>query len=101
VPDATVVPTASLQLHGGQPNPFNPSTTLRFTLGRPMTVALDIVDVRGRLVRHLQAGELSAGDHAARWDGRDDSGAAVAGGVYLAQLKGKGASALAKLLLVK
>ncbi len=101
VPPAARATAAPVQLQGGRPNPFNPSTTITFTLARPMAVALDVLDLRGRLVRCLQTGVLPAGDHRARWDGRDAEGAAVAGGVYLARLSGEGASALTKLMLLK
>lgn len=101
VPEAPVAAAAPLHLHGSHPNPFNPSTTLTFTLDRPMAVSLEVLDVRGRLVRQLRSGVLAAGDHAVRWDGRDDAGATVAGGVYLARLAGEGGSALTKLMLVK
>jgi hypothetical protein len=101
VSDAPVATATPLQLHGSRPNPFNPSTTIPFTIARPMAVALDVLDIQGRLVRHLQTGVLPAGDHTARWDGRDADGAAVAGGVYLARLTGEGARAMTKLLLLK
>jgi hypothetical protein len=68
------------------PNPFNPKTTLRFALAAPARVDLAIYDARGRLVRRLAAGELPAGQHSLDWDGRDESGRALASGIYLARL---------------
>lgn len=69
------------------PNPFNPRTTLTFTLDAPAEVALAIHDARGRLVREFPAGVVPAGSHAVTWDGRDDAGQDVAAGVYLACLR--------------
>lgn len=68
------------------PNPFNPSTQLRFELAQAAHVELAIYDVRGRLVRSLANGRLPGGAHSRRWDGQDASGRPVASGVYLARL---------------
>ncbi len=64
------------------PNPFNPRTTLRFSLARAERVRLAIVDARGRQVRQLLDATLPAGNHESVWNGADDSGRAVASGVY-------------------
>ena len=68
------------------PNPFNPATTLRFSLPVGGRIRLDVVDVAGRLVRKLLDGDFAAGRHEARWDGRDDTGRGVASGSYFARL---------------
>lgn len=68
------------------PNPFNPRTTLRFDLPGSALVHLAIYDLRGRLVRSLVDEELMPGAHATTWDGRDDTGAHVASGTYLARI---------------
>lgn len=105
--DLTATPSAPaaadplLTWRGNQPNPFNPSTTLRFTLARTTPVTVDVLDVRGRLVRRLHAGALTAGEHAVHWDGCSDDSTPAAGGVYLARLGGDGGSALLKLVLVR
>lgn len=70
------------------PNPFNPSTTLRFDLPRAGSVDLAIYDLRGRLVQSVVAGRhLDAGRHRMQWGGRDDAGQIVASGVYLVRLR--------------
>jgi len=68
------------------PNPFNPSTTLRFGLPEAGHVTLAVYDVNGRLVRNLAASRLEAGQHEVVWDGRDSNGREVASGVYMARL---------------
>jgi hypothetical protein len=75
------------RLEAAWPNPFNPSTQLRYEVASTSHVDLDIVNVNGRRVRRLVAGVVSAGAHSARWDGRDDDGRAVSSGVYLARLR--------------
>ena len=70
------------------PNPFNPSTNVRFELWRDDEVRLDVYDLAGRRVRGLVQARYPAGSHALRWDGRDDRGRALASGSYLIQLRG-------------
>jgi hypothetical protein len=59
---------------------------LRFTLPSPAEVRLRVVDLSGRLVREIRAGEMSAGTHAVRWDQDDADGRRVSSGVYFATL---------------
>lgn len=96
------VPT-QLALLGNAPNPFNPATTIAFTIpsGGAPDHALNIYDPRGRLVRQLSRGALSAGRHEATWDGRDDHGAALSAGVYLYRLEADGRKLSGKMVLVK
>lgn len=68
------------------PNPFNPTTTIRFALPVAGSAKLAVYDVTGRLVRTLFDGDLGSGAHEAIWDGRDASGRGAASGVYLARL---------------
>jgi choice-of-anchor B domain-containing protein len=75
------------RLEPNVPNPFNPSTTIRFTIERAGTTSLRIHDIRGRLVRSLWNGPLVAGSHTAIWNGRDDRDRAVASGVYVLRLE--------------
>ncbi len=86
---------------GCRPNPFNPSATLHFTLPAAGSARLAVHDMQGRLVRTLVAGALPAGEHAVRWDGRDQRGAPVASGMYLARLSAGGQARAVKLLLAR
>jgi hypothetical protein len=86
------------------PNPFNPRTTLAFSLREAAAVTLTIYDVTGRAVRTLVRERLSAGDHAIQWDGRDQAGGSVASGVYFARLTRsgtRGGSVTRRLILLK
>lgn len=88
-------------LHANFPNPFRGATELRFDLATAGRAAVSVYDARGRLVRQLEAGERRAGSHVLRWDGRDDLGRAVAGGVYFSRLETTGAIQTQKMLLVR
>jgi endonuclease/exonuclease/phosphatase family metal-dependent hydrolase len=84
------------------PNPFNPRTTLRFTLTRAEHIRLEIVDPKGRRVRTLVDALLSAGNHEIVWNGSDDGGRAVASGVYRMVLLGAdGSSQSRPMVLVR
>lgn len=75
------VPT-SFALHQNFPNPFNPSTTLKYDLDAATHVKLDVLNVLGQKVKTLVDRYQEAGYHSVQWDGIDESGAPVATGVY-------------------
>ncbi|MDH4036229.1 MAG: T9SS type A sorting domain-containing protein [Candidatus Krumholzibacteria bacterium] len=83
------------------PNPFNPSTTIRYEVAPSQEVALAIFDVSGRLVRTLDAGAKSQGMHQTTWDGRDHRGRPVASGVYYARLSSPTQTLTRKVVLLK
>jgi flagellar hook assembly protein FlgD len=83
------------------PNPFAEQTALRFSLPEASNVSLAVYNVNGQLVRMLQSGQVSAGTHQVMWDGRDDSGARVARGVYFCRMETAGFSATEKIVMLK
>lgn len=78
---------ARMALGPNFPNPFNPSTTIALTMATTSHVRVELFDVRGRLVRTLHDGNLTAGSHDLLWDGRDDKAEQVGSGVYLARAR--------------
>jgi hypothetical protein len=94
-------PRAEFALDANFPNPFNPSTTIRYNLPRPTYVELKIYDVRGALVRTLVAGHQGAGEKKVTWDGRLDSGTMASSGVYFYQLKTAEFNRTRKMVLLK
>ena len=88
-------------LLGAHPNPFNPSTEIRFSLPEATDVRLYIYDVSGRLVRALVDNMLPAGEHAVAWDGRDASGRLLSSGIYLYAIRAGEIEAVEKLLMIK
>jgi len=64
------------------PNPFNPSTRIKFTLPVKSNVSLRIYNVAGQLVKTLVDGTMEAGSHELSWDGTNNLGSSVASGVY-------------------
>jgi hypothetical protein len=69
------------------PNPFNPSTNLEFRIWDFGFVKLEIFDITGQKTATLISKELHPGEYAIQWDGRDDNGQAVAGGMYFYRLQ--------------
>ncbi|RPJ47327.1 MAG: hypothetical protein EHM19_03115, partial [Candidatus Latescibacterota bacterium] len=95
------VAPARTALRGNEPNPFNPSTAIPFSLAREGRVDLSVYDVRGRLVKGLVAGRMPAGEHEASWDGTDSHGNAVGAGVYFCRLEAAESAWQRKMVLVK
>jgi hypothetical protein len=96
-------PAAAVGALVAAPNPFNPRTVLSFVVGESADgpVSVDILDVRGRVVRRLFSGALPAGEQSLAWDGRDDDGRSAAAGVYLARVAAGRDAAVSKLVLAK
>jgi hypothetical protein len=83
------------------PNPFNPTTRIRFDLAVPSNVSLKIFDVTGRLVRTLVDEPMSAALHEVVWDGTDDRGARVGSGVYFSRISTGQVVQTRKMVLLK
>ena len=90
-----------LALHGNAPNPFRPSTHIRFDLPQRAPVSLKIFDVSGRLVRELVGQPMDAGRHAVLWDGRDGGGRRVSSGVYFYRFETGAFRATKRMVLLK
>lgn len=90
-----------LTLHPVSPNPFNPSTTISFSLPAAGAIDLSVYDVSGRLVTTLASGLRAAGPHRETWDGRDANGLEVGSGVYFVRLSVAGDVATRKMVLMK
>ena len=83
------------------PNPFNPATTIGYSLPQAESVSLKVYDMAGQMVRHLVEGDQVAGSHQIVWDGLDAAGAPTANGVYIYELRAGEFRALRKMLLLK
>jgi hypothetical protein len=86
VKDRTVT-AASFVLSANYPNPFNPSTEIRYTVPSAGQVTLNVYNLKGEKVRTLTDGMVPAGNHKAVWDGLDSNGVAVSSGVYVYRLE--------------
>ncbi|MCP4545217.1 MAG: T9SS type A sorting domain-containing protein [bacterium] len=96
--DETPAPITALSNY---PNPFNPATTIAFSLPRDMTVDLAVYSLRGRLVRRLLQGAVSAGTRQATWNGTDGQGHAMPSGIYMVRLMTEDGVDVRKIVLAK
>ena len=88
-------------LYPNYPNPFNPSTAIRFDLTTAGRVRLSVYDLAGQRIRLLQDGHQPAGRHQLEWNGADETGATVASGVYLLRLETDQGVLVRKMSMIK
>jgi hypothetical protein len=99
--EVTAAVPKAFALHPNAPNPFNPTTKIRFDVPRHGHVSVDVFDARGRIVANLVSADFEPGYHSVVWHGRDANGQPVASGVYLASMRAQGFARVHKMLLVK
>lgn len=83
------------------PNPFNPQTTVTFTLSSPERVRIAIYDVRGTLVRRLADQAMPVGEHSLVWNGADDAGRTASSGIYFVRLLAGSFTETRKIVMLK
>jgi flagellar hook assembly protein FlgD len=90
-------------LHSNYPNPFNPITTLRFSLREPTPVSLVVYDARGRVARNLirQGKPWAAGKYRLVWDAKDDRGFELPSGQYFYRFSAGKYHRTRKMILLK
>jgi len=101
VADPAAMVRERILLEQNVPNPFNPSTTIAFTLNTASAAHLAIYDVQGRLVRTLVAADLAPGRHEVAWNGLNEQGQRVPSGHYLYRLEAGAASATRRMIMLK
>jgi len=99
--EAEVVVPEVTALQGNFPNPFNPSTQIRFDLARAEHVTIEIFNIRGQRVKTLVNGEMEAGRHNIEWAGTDDRGRTVGSGIYFYSMKAGEYSSTRRMVLMK
>jgi len=86
----TTMPSPSTVVRQNFPNPFNPRTTIEYSLAARTPVAIEIFDARGSRVRVVDEGVREPGTYRTEWDGRDTNGRPVSSGVYFYRFAGSG-----------
>jgi subtilisin family serine protease len=100
-PVEELVPIKPFGLSQNQPNPFNPSTTIKFSVEQAGHVSLAVYDLSGRLVRTLVDQNYGTGEHAIVWDGRNDAGMQMPSGLYVYKYMSGKQFETRKMMLVK
>jgi len=89
------------EVHGNYPNPFNPSTTIQYSIGEETRVTLKVFTMLGEEVATLVDEVQVAGEKSVVWDGRTSSGVQVSAGVYLYRLSTVDFVQTAKMVVLK
>jgi hypothetical protein len=95
------VPGYVTEFSGNYPNPFNPTTTIKFSLETQSKVSIVIYNVKGQVVKTLVKDEMNAGNHSVIWNGNDDNQKSVSSGIYFAKFHGDNHQAISKMILMK
>ena len=101
ISDVSEIQPGDFIIHQAYPNPFNPTTTLKYEMGFSGPLSIQVFDVYGKLVKTLYNGINNIGEHEIRWNAKDDQGRQVSSGVYLFKVSANGKTQTAKTLLLK
>jgi len=99
--DEAELPIEDFVLYSAYPNPFNPSTTLSFSIPTASHVELNVYNIGGQRVQTLVGGKLESGYHQYTWYGKDDLGRDVSSGVYIYKLQAGNRIQGGKVLLLR
>ncbi len=98
--EVTVEPVVT-ELLGNYPNPFNPDTTIRYSLKNDTRVRIEIFNIRGQMVRTLTDSYQTAGHYSVVWDGRDDNGNDAGTGIFFYRMKSGKYTSTRKMIMMK
>ena len=99
--DDPLIPTHT-SLLGNYPNPFNPQTTISFSVSESSSfVTLDIYNVKGQQVRTLVNEQLTSGFYSYIWDGKNNAGRSVTSGIYFYKMQNSDYTRTRKMILLK
>jgi hypothetical protein len=96
-----VPPVYITALHGNYPNPFNPNTTISYSVKGTQPVVVEIFNTKGQKVKTLVNETKAEGNHKIAWDGTDDNNVKVSSGVYFYKMNAGKYSSSKKMILMK
>ncbi len=99
--DENTIPVVKTELKGNYPNPFNPETTIRFSVKEAGPVSVEIYNLKGQLVKRLVNEEKTAGEHSVVWNGTDNNNRPVSSGVYFYRMNAGKYSSSKKMIMMK
>jgi len=99
--DDDIVNLSTFELQQNFPNPFNPTTTINYSILQESKVDLTIYNLKGQKVKQLVSEQLTVGQHSIVWDGKDDNSKSVSSGIYFYKMRTKDFSEMRKMLLLK
>lgn len=99
--ELTEIPLQDCILLQNHPNPFNPNTTIFFSIPIDSNVELTIFNIKGQKIKSLIKKPFENGKHSIRWNGKDDTGKLVSSGIYLYKIKAGKQESVKRMLLLK
>ncbi len=99
--DDPLAPVVSTALHGNYPNPFNPETTITYSVKEASPISIEIYNAKGQLVKTLVNEHKASGNYSVVWNGRDNNNQAVSSGVYFYKMQAGKYSSSKKMILMK
>ena len=99
--DDVIVQTPEVFLYQNFPNPFNPTTTINYSLKENSKVSLNIYNIKGQKVKQLISSQLSVGQHSVVWNGTDQTNKPVSSGIYFYKLKTENYEKVKRMILLK
>ena len=99
--DENDVPTVVTGVAGAHPNPFNPMTTIKYSVAHQQQVDLSVYNVLGQRIKTLVNGVVSAGTYPVQWNGTDSSGRGVSSGTYFVRMNSEEGIYVTKMMLVR
>jgi photosystem II stability/assembly factor-like uncharacterized protein len=100
IDDNSIAPIQAA-LQSAYPNPFNPETTIAYSIEKAGKINIEIYNVKGQLVKTLLNEVKPQGAYAVKWNGTDDKGNAVSSGMYMYRMQTGQFTAAKKMMLVK
>ncbi|MGB4309572.1 MAG: carboxypeptidase regulatory-like domain-containing protein [Candidatus Cloacimonadaceae bacterium] len=94
-------PVVATALNGNYPNPFNPETTIRYSVKEAGRVKLEVYNIKGQLVRTLVDKDHTTGCYTRVFDARDNRGRSISSGVYLVRMSAPGYQKTFRIMLMK
>ena len=95
---STPVPVIALTNY---PNPFNPETRIRYSIGKDTFVKVEVFNIKGQLVKTLVNEFTAAGNHSVTWNGTDDNNNRTSSGIYLYRMTAGKEMITSKMLMIK
>ena len=99
--DDPQIPVVATALNGNYPNPFNPETTISYSVREPGRVKLDIYNIKGQLVKTLVDEDHATGHYKLVYNAKDNRGRSTASGVYLIRMQAPGYHKTSKMILMQ
>ncbi|MCK5051962.1 MAG: right-handed parallel beta-helix repeat-containing protein [Candidatus Cloacimonetes bacterium] len=96
-----IVISPKTRLYRNHPNPFNPTTTIKFSLQNNSNVELSVYNIKGQKIKTLTHNKFTKGSHSIIWSGEDENNKQVASGIYFYQLKTDSKTITKKCILMK